>query len=98
MLKPSELLINIQLDEIYVKPNLQYTANRIVGNNENKEQGASRIQCFMISRITSKHKDVFSLTSVQNMSYVELSKLTLHGDHGRSVLVAIPARQQDRFT
>ena len=31
MLKPSELLINIQLNEIYVKPKLQYTADRIVG-------------------------------------------------------------------
>ena len=44
MLKPSELLINIQLDEIYVKPKLQYPADRIVGNAENKEQAASRIQ------------------------------------------------------
>ena len=77
MLKPSELLINIQLDEIYVKPNLQYTADRIVGNAENREQAASRIQCFMISLITSKHKDVISLTPVQNLSSVELSKLML---------------------
>ena len=44
-LKPSELFINIQLDEIYVKPNLHYNADRIVGNAENKEQTASRIQC-----------------------------------------------------
>ena len=60
MLKPSELLINIQL-----------------GNAENKEQAASRIQCFINSRITSKNKDVISLTPVQNMTYVELSKLML---------------------
>ena len=40
MLKPSELLINIQLYESYVKAKLQYTADRIVGNAENKEQAA----------------------------------------------------------
>ena len=69
--------MNIQLDEIYVKPKLQYTADRIVGNAEKKEQAASRIQCFMISSITSKNKDVISLTPVQNMSSVELSRLML---------------------
>ena len=40
MLKPSELLINIQLYESYVKAKLQYTTDRIVGNAENKEQAA----------------------------------------------------------
>ena len=77
MQKHSELLINIQLDEIYVKPKQQYTADRIVGNAVNKEQAASRIQCFMISSITSKNKNVISLTPVQNMSSVVLSKLML---------------------
>ena len=78
MLKSTELLINIQLDKIYVKPKLNYTADRIVGNAENKEQAASCIQCFMISSITSKNKDVISLTPVQNiMSSVERSKLML---------------------
>ena len=41
MLKPSELLINILLDEMYVRPKRHYTADRIVGNAENKEQAAS---------------------------------------------------------
>ena len=75
MLKRSEPLINIQLDEIYVKPKLQYTADRIFGSAGNKEQTASRIQFLMISSITSKNKDVFSLTPVHNMSSVEPSKL-----------------------
>ena len=70
MLKPSEHLINIQLDEIYVKPKIQYTADRIVGNAEYKEQAASRIQCFMISSITSKNKDVILLTPVQNICHL----------------------------
>ena len=68
LLTTDELLGNVQLDEIYVKPKMQYKGDKIVGYAETKDQAlASRIQCFMIYSIKSKNKDVISLTPVQNM-------------------------------
>ena len=78
LLTPDELLVNVQLDEIYVKPKIQYKGDKIVGYAENKDQAlASRIQCFMISSIKSKNKDVISLTPVQNMVAADLHQLIL---------------------
>ena len=78
LLTPDELLVNVQLDEIYVKPKIQYKGDKIVGCAENKDQAlASRIQCFMISSIKSKNKDVISLTPFQNMVAADLHQLIL---------------------
>ena len=78
LLTPDKLIVNVQLDEIFVKPKRQYKSGKIVGYAEHKDQTlASRIQWFLISSIKSKNKDVISLTPVQNMVASDLHQMIL---------------------
>ena len=69
LLKQHEKLVNLQLDEIHIKPKISYQAGQIVGSADNqKEEAATRIQAFMISSIMSKNKDIVSLVPVAKMT------------------------------
>ena len=49
-LKPSKLLVILQLDETHMKPKLTYKCGKLIGNaGNNVQHQANRIQCFMIS-------------------------------------------------
>ena len=66
-MKPSELLVILQLDEIHIKPKLIYKCGKLIGNaGNNAQHQANRIQCFMVSYVLSSNRDVVSL--VQNYS------------------------------
>ena len=53
--------------------------------------------CFRFRKVPSIIIIIFF--KVQYLMYIEVRvQWTIIGDHGRSLLVAIPARQQDRFT
>ena len=55
LLDPKERLVNVQLDEIYVKSKLQYNGEKLIGQADNSDQeAATRIQCFLLSSIRSK--------------------------------------------
>ena len=69
LLKQHEKLVNLQLDEIHIKPKISYQAGQIVCSADNKkEQAATRIQAFMISSIMTKNKDIVSLVPVAKMT------------------------------
>ena len=76
-LKPSELLVILQLDEIHIKPKLTYKCGKLIGNaGNNAQHQANRIQCFMISSVLSSNKDVVSLVPVQKMTTHDLTVMT----------------------
>ena len=76
LLNPKERLVNVQLDEIYVKSKLQYKGEKLIGQADNSDrEAATRIQCFMLSSIRSKNKDVISLIPVQKMNAEQLCQM-----------------------
>ena len=76
LLKPKERLVNVQLDEIYIKSKLQYKGEKLIGQADNSDrEAATRIQCFMLSSIRSKNKDVISLIPVQKMNAEQLCQV-----------------------
>ena len=76
---PTDLLLNIQHDNLYVKPKIQYKVNNIVGHTaNNKQETASRIQCVMLASIMLKNNDIMSLTHVQNMTPSDLHAMFNH--------------------
>ena len=69
LLKSQDLLVNVLLDEIHIKPCLSYQSGQLFGAaNNQKKKVATRIQAFMISSIKSKNKDVVSLVPVARMT------------------------------
>ena len=46
-LKPQELYVNVQLDEIHIRPCVTYKNGRLTGTNE-EEKTATSIHCFLI--------------------------------------------------
>ena len=76
MLNPNERLVNVQLDEIYVKSKLQYKGEKLIGQADNSDlEAATRIQGFMLSSIRSKNKDVISLIPVEKMNSEQLCQM-----------------------
>lgn len=75
-LEPKEKLVNLLLDEIYIKSSLDYKNGKIDGTCCNDETSvASTIQTFMISSIFSKNKDVVGLYPVNHLKAELLLKL-----------------------
>lgn len=76
-LRPEELNVTLQLDEIHVKAKVSYQNGKLVGNACNKDQQqANRIQTFMISSVRSSNKDVIALVPVQKMTTADLTVMT----------------------
>ena len=70
--------INIQIDEIHTKDVVEYRAGKLSGFSDNKPgENANRVQCFMISSLYSKDKDVVALYPVKNMTAEYLKSITL---------------------
>ena len=58
-LKPNELMVNIQLDEIHIKSKVVYDNGKVCGYAENKSlKETNRMQCFMLSSLFSDNRDV----------------------------------------
>ena len=76
-LKPSELLVILQLDEIHIKSKLTYKCGKRIGNaGNNAQHQANIIQCFMILSVLSSNKDVIFLVPVQKMTTHDLPVMT----------------------
>lgn len=76
-LNDNEKLVNLLLDEIYVKSCLSYKGGKIEGVSGNlPNESATTIQTFMISSIASHNKDVVGLFPVKNLTHEYLFKLT----------------------
>ena len=80
-LKPSELLVIIQLHEIHIKPKFTYKCGKLIGNagnnaGNNAQHQTNRIQCFMISSVLSSNIDVVSLVPVQKMTIHDFTVMT----------------------
>lgn len=69
VLNENELVVNLLLDEIYVKPSVSFKGGKIEGLCESDcKSGASTIQAFMITSIFSKNKDVVGLFPVKSLT------------------------------
>ena len=56
-LKQHDLLVTLQLDEIYIKPKMTYQNGKLIGNSGNNiTKQANRIQTFMISSVLLSNK------------------------------------------
>ncbi|XP_023225604.1 uncharacterized protein LOC111626460 [Centruroides sculpturatus] len=77
ILNKEECIVNVLLDEIYVKPKLLYKSGRIEGMSKNIENTkATTMQLFMISSVFSKNKDVVALFPVKNLTGIKLHEMT----------------------
>ena len=71
-----EVLFNLMLDEIHIKPKVSYQGGKITGTADNhSEVAAIRIQAFMVSSVLSKNKYVVSLIPVSKMTAEYLTEL-----------------------
>ena len=68
-LKPNELMVNMQLDEIHKKSKVAYDNGKVRGYTENKSlKETNRMQCFMLSSLFSNNRDVVSVVPVLQMN------------------------------
>jgi len=68
VLAERERLSVLMLDEIYVKPKINYKGGSLQGFAENADSvEATTVQAYMISSVLSKHKDVAALQPVKNL-------------------------------
>ena len=70
-LKPQELYVNVQLDEIHIRPCVTYKNGRLTGTNEEGETATS-IHCFLISSLLSNNKDVVALVPAKKITTEKL--------------------------
>lgn len=75
-LNEDEKLVNVLLDEIHVKSNLQYKAGKIQGSSDNSSELANCIQTFMVSSLFSSRKDVVALFPVKGLTSSQLKEYT----------------------
>lgn len=78
-LKKDELLVNLQLDEIYISPQLNFKGGNLYGSSKtDPSKIAKTAQVFMISSILSKYKDVVSIVPVNNLTAEQLKSMILN--------------------
>ena len=70
-LKPQELYVNVQLDEIHIRPCVTLKNGRLTGTNEEGETATS-IHCFLISSLLSNNKDVVALIPAKKITAEKL--------------------------
>jgi hypothetical protein len=71
-LKPQDKKVVLMIDEIHLKPYLDYRAGNIVGMAFDSEKLATSAHVFMISSVTSSYKDVAHVLPVRSLTFVEL--------------------------
>ena len=73
-LKPQELYVNVQLDEIHIRPCVTLKNGRLTGTNEEGETATS-IHCFLISSLLSNNEDVVALVPAKKITAEKLCSL-----------------------
>lgn len=77
-LKEHELLVNIQLDEIYIQPMFNFKGGSFYGSSENNPSTAAKTaQVFMISSVVSSYKDVVSMVPINGLNSNDLYLMIL---------------------
>ena len=76
-LNEHEKLIGVMMDEIYVKPEAEYSGGKIIGKAINSSDNAKTLQVFMISSVFSKQKDILGLFPMMNQTSHDLYELIL---------------------
>ena len=75
-LRDEELLVNLQLDEIYINPQVNFKGDSLYGYSQtDPSKIAKTAQVFMISSILSKYKDVVSIIPVNNLTAEKLKRM-----------------------
>lgn len=74
-----ELIVNLQLDEIYIEQQLNFKGDSVYGYSENdRSKIAKTAQVFMVSGILSKYKDVVSIVPVYNLTSEQLKAMIIN--------------------
>ena len=73
-LKSQELYVNVQLDEIHIRPCVTLKNGRLTGTNKEGETATS-IHCFLISSLLSNNKDVVALFPAKRITAEKLCSL-----------------------
>ena len=74
-LKSPDLNIVLMLDEIHIKPYLDYKGGKLAGTAFDSKVLASSVHTFMISSLSSKFKDVVHLLPVHTINHEMLFKV-----------------------
>ena len=73
LLADSEKVVNILIDEIFIKPKFEYKGEKITGTSFNvSEKIAKSIYTFMLSSVFSGNKDFISFLPVKSITAEEL--------------------------
>lgn len=67
-LSKTEKIVNIQIDEIYVKSKINFKSNNLIGYAENSNNIAKTMLCFMINSIYGPMKEIVKLIPVYNIN------------------------------
>lgn len=67
LLSQSDTTISVMIDEIHLKPYLDYTGGNILGAAYNSKNAASSAQVFMIQSLLSSYKDVVHILPVKTI-------------------------------
>ena len=77
-LSENDRLVNLMIDEIYVKKRVSFKGGCVTGFSDNRlNEEATTIQSFMISSLFSKYKEMVALVPVCRMTADDLYKLTV---------------------
>lgn len=74
-LNNNEMLVNLLIDEIHIKPSLSYKSGTFFGGCENSSSPATSLQAFMITSLMSSNKDIVALYPVKNLTGESLCNL-----------------------
>ena len=73
-LNPKELHVNILLDEIHIKPCVNYKNSKLSGATD-EGATATSLHCFMISSLLSSNKDAAALIPAKNLTAENLCNI-----------------------
>lgn len=72
LLDSNDKIVSLMVDEIHIKPNLDYKGGNIVGGSNNSTERATSAHTFMLNSVRSKYSDVAHILPVHTIKGEDL--------------------------